>query len=83
MTYQELVAEVKQLPAEEQLALLAEVAQSLRADVAQSRINQFAKPDTKLADEPFVGMWQDRDDLADSTQWVRNVRAQEWTNKDA
>jgi len=79
MTYAELVAEIKQLSTEEQLALLAEVAQSLRADVVQSR----TKPTTKLADEPFVGMWQDRDDLADSTQWVRNVRAQEWTNKDA
>lgn len=79
MTYQELVAEIKNLSAEDRLALLAEVAQSLRADVAQAR----PKPTTKLADEPFVGMWQDRDDLADSTQWVRDVRAQEWTNKDA
>ncbi len=81
MTYQELVAEIKQLSAEEQLALLAEVAQSLRANVTQARTTPT--PTTPLADEPFVGMWQDRDDLADSTRWVREVRAQEWTNKDA
>lgn len=78
MTYQELVAEIKQLPPEERLALLAEVAQSLRADIAQARTHQDAKPTTKLTDEPFVGMWQDRHDLADSTQWVREVRDQEW-----
>lgn len=82
MTYQELVAEIKQLPAEDRLALLAEVAQSLRADVTQLRTNQNAGPITKLADEPFVGMWQDRDDLADSTQWVRQVRAQEWATNE-
>lgn len=31
-----------------------------------------------VREEPFVGMWQDRSDLSDSTQWVRNVRAGEW-----
>jgi hypothetical protein len=28
-------------------------------------------------DEPFVGMWKDRED---SSQWVRQVRQQEWTS---
>ncbi|MFP4395317.1 MAG: DUF2281 domain-containing protein [Anaerolineales bacterium] len=31
-----------------------------------------------LSDEPFVGMWQDRDDMQDSSAWVRKVRTQEW-----
>lgn len=83
MTYQELVAEIKQLSAEERLALLAEVAQSLRADVAHARTSQNAEPTTKLADEPFVGMWQDRDDLADSTRWADQVRDQAWTSRNA
>ncbi len=29
---------------------------------------------TKLADEPFVGMWRDREDMRDSTAWVRRLR---------
>ncbi len=29
-------------------------------------------------DEPFVGMWRDRNDMADSTAWVRRTRRQEW-----
>ena len=34
----------------------------------------------KLQDEPFVGMWKDREDMEDSSQWVRQVRQQEWTS---
>ncbi|WP_089727391.1 hypothetical protein [Candidatus Thiosymbion oneisti] len=31
-----------------------------------------------LRDEPFIGMWADREDLADSTAWVRALRGNEW-----
>ena len=30
-------------------------------------------------DEPFVGMWKYRQDLEDSTAWVRSIRHQHWT----
>ena len=33
---------------------------------------------TKLADEPFIGMWRDREDMKDSAQWVRETRQKEW-----
>lgn len=33
---------------------------------------------TKLADEPFSGMWRDREDMRDSSAWVRRVRESEW-----
>lgn len=33
---------------------------------------------TRLADEPFIGMWQDREDMRDSTAWVRSLRQREW-----
>ena len=32
----------------------------------------------KLADEPFIGMWQDREDMRDSSGWVRDLRKREW-----
>jgi hypothetical protein len=35
----------------------------------------------KLADEPFIGMWQQRKDVRDSTAWVRALRQQEWKQK--
>lgn len=34
-----------------------------------------------LRAEPFVGMWQDRQDLEDSGTWLRDVRQQHWTDR--
>jgi len=27
---------------------------------------------------PFIGIWQDREDLVDSISWVRDIRRREW-----
>jgi len=27
-----------------------------------------------IEDEPFIGMWQDRSDMVDSSAWVRSLR---------
>jgi len=27
---------------------------------------------------PFFGMWKDRDDMVDSSAWVRSLREKEW-----
>jgi hypothetical protein len=40
-------------------------------------------PYGSLREEPFIGMWQDREDLADSSAWVRTVRQQHWTGRHA
>jgi AbrB family looped-hinge helix DNA binding protein len=34
-----------------------------------------------LSDEPFVGMWRDREDMADSSEWVRTTRQREWDRR--
>ena len=31
-----------------------------------------------LAEEGFIGMWRDREDMEDSTAWVRSSREREW-----
>jgi hypothetical protein len=31
-----------------------------------------------LADEPFIGMWLNREDMPDGTAWVRSLRRREW-----
>lgn len=31
-----------------------------------------------IKDSPFIGMWKDRKDFGDSTQWVRHIRESEW-----
>lgn len=46
----------------------------------RSRPKREAKlPD--LRDEPFVGMWRDREDMADSVAYVKNLRATEWARR--
>ena len=32
----------------------------------------------ELAGEGFIGMWQDREDMQDSSAWVRSSREREW-----
>jgi hypothetical protein len=32
----------------------------------------------RLADEPFIGMWRNREDMQDSTAWVQSLRRREW-----
>lgn len=32
-----------------------------------------------LREEPFFGMWADREDMKDSTAWVRKTRREQWT----
>ena len=34
-----------------------------------------------LQKEPFVGMWENREDMAESTEWVRRTRQREWTRR--
>jgi Holliday junction resolvase len=36
-------------------------------------------PDIDLINDSFIGMWSDRQDLSDSTTWVRGVRENEWS----
>ena len=31
-----------------------------------------------IFNEPFIGIWKDRDDMKDSSKWLRNVRKSEW-----
>ena len=35
----------------------------------------------QLQNEPFVGMWQDREDMQDSAEWLKNLRNREWNLK--
>ena len=46
---------------------------SLKTRYPAAQIGRKAKR-IKLADEPFIGMWRDREDMQDSSAWVRHVR---------
>jgi len=35
----------------------------------------------KIANDPFIGIWEDLEDMQDSTEWVRSTRESEWGTK--
>jgi hypothetical protein len=66
-----LVQIISSLTTEERINL----EQKLEVQTGSKEINL-----SNLQNEPFVGMWKDREDMEDSNQWVRQVRQQEWTS---
>ncbi len=32
----------------------------------------------RIIDSPFIGIWENRKDMANSTRWVRNLRKSDW-----
>lgn len=66
------------------ISALPEEAQRLVADfvafLKQRYQHTFAETHQPLDldNDPFVGMWSDRTDMRNSTDWVRQVRQQHW-----
>ncbi len=52
----------------------------LRTRYKSEAVNKPTKR-TKLSDEPFIGMWRNRQDMRDSAAWVREMRQKEWMNE--
>jgi hypothetical protein len=40
--------------------------------------NESAKK--SIIEDSFFGMWKDREDMQDSTAWVREIRKSQWPN---
>jgi hypothetical protein len=77
MTQQELLNEFFSLPAEAQRQVMDFIAFLRQRYPVVEPISE--SPDVDLVNNSFIGMWRDRQDLADSTAWVRNVRENEWS----
>ena len=63
------------LPIEAQKQVLAFV------DFLKKRYETKLKRTTKrksIRDNKFVGMWESREDLKDSSSWIKNLRKKEW-----
>ena len=77
MTNEELIKEIPLLP--------DEVIRHIERIVEQFKREQIseAKPKARkpLRDEPFFGMWKDREDMADPVEYIRNLRREHWGPK--
>ena len=77
MTNQELLEEFLELPPEAQtevLRLITFLKQKHQQEEATS-----ALPNADLKNDSFMGIWREREDLSNSSTWVRNLRKNEWS----
>lgn len=71
-----------------EFAALSEKNQRRVASFIQSLQEENAVVDSEggkqpcLEEEPFVGMWEGREDMADSSSWLRELREREWMSSD-
>ena len=75
MTYEEIIRELASLPPEGQKEA-ADFIASLHDRYSRSPSSE--QTDRNLLELEFVGMWRDREDMRDSTAWVRRLREHEW-----
>lgn len=74
--YDKLPTDAKQI-VDELITFLAVRYQSVQV---KSRKRLPAKKRV-LSEEPFIGMWKDREDMTDSTRWLRSMRENEWVRE--
>ena len=68
--------DITELPPEAQRQVMDFIA-FLQVRYSSARPRRTAKL-AKLANEAFIGMWRNREDLKESTAWIRDVRKREW-----
>ena len=76
MTQQELFNAFESLPTEAQRQALNFIA-FLQQTYAPAIKPQ--KTEIDWTNDPFIGMWQERQNMEDRTTWVRNIRKSEWS----
>jgi len=69
------------------------ICDTLRDDLKEIALHLFLEhhtsvvksvvPHCRLRDDPAIGMWQDRQDMQDSTEWIRNLRRSAWQREKA
>ncbi len=75
MTHEEMLRELASLPPEGQQQV-ADFIALLRERYARPQSSELVTSD--LAQDGFIGIWRDREDMQDSSVWVRNLREREW-----
>ncbi len=78
MSEKELIKKIKELPSEAQQEAVDFVEFLYKKYLLQTK--KTSKPKKSVLDSSFRGMWKDREDLEDSTKWVRELRKSRWAN---
>jgi L-arabinose isomerase len=76
MSQKDILSQFNSLPPEAQRQVLDFMA-ILQAHYGNAQSNE-RKESSDISEEVFVGLWQDREDMQESTAWVRSSREREW-----
>ncbi|MBA3769384.1 MAG: hypothetical protein H0X08_02580 [Blastocatellia bacterium] len=81
MTNEELLKEITSMPEEDK-----RIVERLIAKIRKRLSGTVPQPDNKktsFRDEPFFGMWADREDMKEGgAAWVRKIRKEQWDRSD-
>jgi hypothetical protein len=76
MKQEEILREILSLPPEGQRQVADFIA---RLRERYQRSQSIEKPEgSDLDKDGFIGMWRDREEMKDSSAWVRKMREREW-----
>ena len=78
MDQNNVISEFDSLPPEAQRQVMDFIAflQTRYQPTTKKRV----KTEVSIADENFVGIWRKREEMKDSSVWVRGIRSTEWGN---
>jgi hypothetical protein len=76
MDFEKMWRQIEALPPEAQRQV-ADIIAFLDARSQRSRLPKHSGK-SQLAEEPFIGLWENREELRDSTTWACHVRQREW-----
>ncbi len=78
MSEKELIKQLKRLPSEAQQEAADFVDFLYKKYIGQGKKRTESKK--SILESSFRGIWKNREDMQDSTQWVRNIRKSRWAN---
>lgn len=78
MSEKELIKQLKKLPPGAQQEAADFVDYLYKKYMEQEE--EGSRSERSVLDSPFRGMWKDREDMKDSTEWVRNIRKSRWAS---
>lgn len=79
MSEKELIKQIRKLPTEAQQEA-ADFVEFLSKKYLQESNENDSKGRKSILENSFRGIWKDREDLQDSTKWVRELRKSRWNN---
>jgi hypothetical protein len=76
MEQEKIFDDISNLPPEAQRQVVDFIA-FLKTRYKRSKQEKQTKR-INLVNEPFIGIWKDREDMSNSSKWLRKVREAEW-----